>query len=144
MLIFVALGACCFSSRSRAAELYCGGAENPVCALYQVCRQALDLYPESEVAGAGKECVLTIAGRRIIIRRKLVDGESRYFFYLKKAAGKRPKAVPGRKAAGPAALPAAPRAVRGAGPKTAVKKTAGRKTGKERNGISGQTKKRKP
>jgi len=62
--------------------LYCEDNANPICGLYQVCRPILDKYPESEITEKGKDCTLTIESRRIIIRRKRVDDETGYYFYV--------------------------------------------------------------
>ncbi|MDA8130368.1 MAG: hypothetical protein M0011_02570 [Elusimicrobia bacterium] len=63
--------------------LACGGNDGPVCALYRVCKPILEKYPESEVAGAGKDCTLTIEDRQLIIRRKSTDRGTGYFFYYR-------------------------------------------------------------
>jgi len=68
--------------QNDAKGLYCEDNANPVCGLYQVCRPILDKYPESEITEKGKDCTLTIESRQIIIRRKRVDNEAGYYFYV--------------------------------------------------------------
>jgi hypothetical protein len=68
--------------QNDAKALYCEDNANPICGLYQVCRPILDKYPESEITEKGKDCTLTIESRQIIIRRKRVDEEAGYFFYV--------------------------------------------------------------
>lgn len=70
-------------SKDNARALDCGGGDNPVCGLYQLCRPLLDQYPESEITEKGKDCVLTIEALQITIRRKRAGGERGYFFYTK-------------------------------------------------------------
>lgn len=70
-------------SRDNSRGLDCGGVENPICGLYQVCRPLLDQYPEEEITEKGKDCSLTIESRQIIIRRKRVGEDCGYFFYTK-------------------------------------------------------------
>lgn len=69
--------------------LSCPDPENPVCALYAVCRPILDQYPGSEIDEKGKDCTLTVESRQLIIRRKLADGEPGYFFYARRLDGGR-------------------------------------------------------
>ena len=68
--------------QNDAKGLYCEDNANPICGLYQVCRPILDKYPEAEITEKGKDCTLTIESRQIIIRRKRVDNEAGYFFYV--------------------------------------------------------------
>ena len=70
--------------------IYCNYNDNTVCLLYDMCRQILDKYPESDITEAGKDCTLTIENRQLIIRRKRTAGQTGYFVFRKivRPAGK--------------------------------------------------------
>ena len=63
--------------------IYCNYKDNTVCLIWDVCRQILDQYPESEITEKGKDCTLTIENRQFIIRRKLAVGRTGYFVFTK-------------------------------------------------------------
>ncbi len=70
-------------SADKAEGLFCGGDNDPVCAVYKVCRPLLEEYPESKVTETGKDCTLTVENRQLIIRRKRTGSGTGYFFYYK-------------------------------------------------------------
>ena len=66
-----------------AAALYCSYSDRTVCQLYDICRQALDAYPEAAITGKGLDCTLTIGNRQLIIRRKRAEGRVGYYLFRK-------------------------------------------------------------
>ncbi|MCX5786864.1 MAG: hypothetical protein NTX59_14370 [Elusimicrobia bacterium] len=66
----------------------CYNTSDMVCVVYQVCRYVLDKFPEAEINEKGKDCILTIEGRQLIIRRKKVGSGIKYFVFAKAVAAK--------------------------------------------------------
>ena len=73
----------CVSAPVAVRAIYCNYADNTICQLYDICRQVLDKYPESEITEKGRDCTLIIENRRLIIRRKRTGDNTGYFIYRK-------------------------------------------------------------
>lgn len=92
------LMSCSLAAPSARAEP-CYNTSDMACVVYQVCRAVLDKFPESEITEKGKDCILTIDGRQLIIRRKKTGGGTKYFMFARTPAGKK-KGVSIKPAAG--------------------------------------------
>ena len=90
--VFYAASALALSITMPAAvrAIYCNYTDNTVCVLYDICRQILDKYPESEITETGTDCTLSVDNRQLIIRRKRTAGQTGYFVFRKivRAGGK--------------------------------------------------------
>jgi len=73
----------CLSVPTAVRAIYCNYTDTTVCQLYDICRQILDKYPESEITETGKDCTLTIETHRLIVRRKRTAGQTGYFLFRK-------------------------------------------------------------